>query len=126
MENLNDESFRIKKAKEKLETLTRFHDKLFRKFKKPLKTGWEGKNVAGKPTKVVFKIITAIGTYTGTGTVHSTAIENALFSVENALINFKKKRKLNKEKRVARKTKLVKIFDNCKNKVKNFTNAKRA
>ena len=62
----------------------------------------------GEPTKIIFKLITAIGTFTGTGTIYSTAIENAIFAFHVGFIKFKEKRRIMKEKN--QKNKMVRMF----------------
>lgn len=101
--------FQKETTEEKLLAFKKWYKRLFKKYKKELKTDIVRKNKKGEPTKIIFKLITAIGTFTGTGTIYSTAIENAIFAFHVGFIKFKEKRRIMKEKKT-RKTKMVRMF----------------
>lgn len=101
--------FQKETTEEKLLAFKKWYKRLFKKYKKELKTDIVRKNKKGEPTKIIFKLITAIGTFTGTGTIYSTAIENAIFAFRVGFIKFKEKRRIMKEKKT-RKTKMVRMF----------------
>ena len=101
--------FQKETVEEKLLAFKKWYKRLFKKYKKELKTDIVRKNKKGEPTKIIFKLITAIGTFTGTGTIYSTAIENAIFAFRVGFIKFKEKRRIMKEKKT-RKTKMVRMF----------------
>jgi len=103
------ESQKKKEAKERLLALKKWHDNFFQKKNKPLLHEKKWKNNRGKPTKVIFKIITTIGIFVGSGIVESEAMEKALDSAQIKLKLYaekvKKKTEKARERRLCRKTK---------------------
>lgn len=107
----------------KIRKLKRWHDRRFKKLKKPLEI--KGPTPLKNNQGFVFKVVTAIGTYAGTGTITQDAIENALAAFKMALDNFfgdrTEKRQKRREKISSRKAKSSGRIK----KIKNFFSVKK-
>lgn len=96
-------------ADKQFEKFEKWHNRIFKKLRKPL-----SKKVTKRDKRTIFKLITALGTYIGVGTMESTAVENAILSFERAYIQFKEKRNVNrqnKRKGGGKKTKVIRFFN---------------
>ncbi len=102
-------------VKKRLEKFKIWHNRFF----KPLKKPFRGDMMIDTPRnrngikKYVYKMVTAIGTYFGNGTIQSTAIEQAMFHFEIAFIQWqkerRKKRLIRREKKASRKIKIMRL-----------------